>query len=319
MAKQGLTTAHGSSIFPLVLGGNTFGWTSDEETSRDVLDRFVAAGGNAIDTADVYSAWVPGNSGGESESTLGRWLQARGNRDNVFIATKVGQHPQFQGLSAKTIAAAADASLERLHTDHIDLYYAHFDDPSTPLEETVAAFEELVTSGKIGAVGISNYSEQRIEEWFTIARNNHMTLPVALEPHYNLVHRANFEHHLAAVSEREQLSVFPYFGLAAGFLTGKYRSKEDAQGKARADNVAQYLNSDGFALIDVLDAIAADHNVQVATVALAWLRQQPQITAPIASARTVEQLPALLASAKLQLGADEIQRLDTASQPFARQ
>ena len=315
---QGLTTAEGSTVFPLVLGGNTFGWTSDELTSEDVLDSFVAAGGNAIDTADVYSAWAPGNSGGESETILGEWLTKRGKRDDVLIATKVGKLAQSPGLSARNIKAAVDASLKRLRTDYIDLYYAHADDPCVDLEETVETFDELISLGKVRAIGLSNYSAQRIEEWFTIARNNNFTLPVALQPHYNLVFRTEFETTLAPVALRERLSVFPYYGLAAGFLTGKYRSKGDAKGQERGDWVDEYLNAQGFAVVDALDAVAHAHGVPIATVALAWLRQQATVTAPIASARNVEQLPALLASANLQLSPNEINSLDKASKPFAR-
>lgn len=308
--------ADGLEAFPLALGGNTFGWTSDEAASRAVLDEYVAAGGNLIDTADSYSAWIPGNSGGESEIILGRWLAARGNRDRVIVATKVAQHPQYQGLSAPNVAAAANESLLRLGTDHIDLYYAHFDDPKTPLEETAQAFDKLVKAGKVLAVGLSNYTAERIEEWFHIARENGFALPVALEPHYNLVARGDYERALAPIAEREGLAVFPYFSLAAGFLTGKYRSAADASGKARQDSVNPYLTAEGFAVIDALDSVAQAHNAQIASVALAWLRSRPQITAPIASARTPEQLPALITSASLELTDDELTALDQISQPF---
>ena len=306
------------TVFPLVLGGNTFGWTSDEATSRKVLDEYVEAGGNFIDTADVYSAWAPGNAGGESEIILGRWLAVRGNRDNVVIATKVSEHPQYKGLSHDNVLAAANESLLRLGVDAIDLYYAHFDDKNTPLEETAAAFDELVKAGKIRAIGLSNYTADRIEEWFRIARENRYALPVALEPHYNLVARGNYERTLAPVAARENLAVFPYFSLAAGFLTGKYRSAADAEGKARQGMVADYLNADGFALIDVLDEVAQAHDTAIATVSLAWLRHQSEVAGPIASARTPEQLPALLDSVSLDLTADELAVLDQASAPFAK-
>ncbi|PLS30623.1 alcohol dehydrogenase [Bifidobacterium margollesii] len=305
-------------VFPLVLGGNTFGWTSDEDTSRKVLDAYVEAGGNFIDTADVYSAWAPGNAGGESEIVLGRWLAVRGNRDEMVIATKVSEHPQYKGLSHDNVIAAANASLLRLGIDTIDLYYAHFDDRNTPLEETVAAFDELVKAGKIRAIGLSNYTAERIEEWFRIAREHGYALPVALEPHYNLVARGNYERTLAPLAARENLAVFPYFSLAAGFLTGKYRSAADAEGKARQGMVADYLTDDGFKLIDALDAVAKAHDAQIATVSLAWLRHRPQVAGPIVSARIPEQLPALLASADLDLTADEIDALDAASAPFAK-
>lgn len=306
------------TVFPLVLGGNTFGWTSDEATSRKVLDEYVEAGGNFIDTADVYSAWAPGNAGGESEIILGRWLAVRGNRDDVVIATKVSEHPQYKGLSHDNVIAAANESLLRLGVDVIDLYYAHFDDKNTPLEETAAAFDELVKAGKIRAIGLSNYTADRIEEWFHIARENGYALPVALEPHYNLVARGNYERTLAPVAARENLAVFPYFSLAAGFLTGKYRSAADAEGKARQGMVADYLNADGFALIDALDEVAKVHDTAIATVSLAWLRHQSEVAGPIASARTPEQLPALLDSVSLDLTADELAALDQASAPFAK-
>lgn len=305
-------------VYPLVLGGNTFGWTSDEQTSRAVLDAYVEAGGNFIDTADVYSAWAPGNAGGESEIILGRWLAVRGNRDHVVIATKVSEHPQYKGLSHDNVIAAANESLLRLGIDTIDLYYAHFDDKNTPLEETAAAFDELVKAGKIRAIGLSNYTADRIEEWFQIAREHDYALPVALEPHYNLVTRGNYERTLAPVAERENLAVFPYFSLAAGFLTGKYRSAADAEGKARQGMVADYLTDDGFALVDALDQVAKEHGTAIATVALAWLRHRPQVAGPIASARTPEQLPALIDSVSLDLTADEIALLDKASEPFTK-
>ncbi len=303
----------GPEIYPLVLGTNTFGWTSSENETRTVLDDFVTAGGNLIDTADVYSAWVPGHSGGESEIMLGRWLATSGKRSKVLIATKVSQHPQYPGLAARNIEAAANESLLRLGTDVIDLYYAHFDDAKTPLEETAAAFDKLVKEGKIRAIGISNYSAERVEEWFRIARANNLTLPVALEPHYNLVTRKHYERNLLPVARREHLAVFPYFALAAGFLTGKYRSEDDLQGKQRAGMVKGYFSKEGLDVVAALDDVANAHHVAIATVALAWLRHQPQIAGPIASARIPEQLPALLDSTKLELGDDELARLDKVS------
>jgi aryl-alcohol dehydrogenase-like predicted oxidoreductase len=307
----------GIDIYPLVLGGNTFGWTSDEKTSREVLDEFVSAGGNLIDTADVYSAWAPGNSGGESEIVLGRWLTARAKRDDVLIATKVSQHPQYQGLSADNVEAAANESLLRLGTDYIDLYYAHFDDEKTPLEETVAAFDKLVKEGKVRAIGISNYSADRIRQWFDIARANDFTLPVALEPHYNLVTRKNYEENLLPVAQQENLAVFPYFALASGFLTGKYRTEEDLKGKQRSGMVKDYFTPAGLEVVAELDRIAKAREVSIATVSLAWLRHQPQIAAPIASARIPEQLPALLESTKLSLSEEELSQLDEVSAKVA--
>ena len=303
----------GIEVFPLNLGGNTFGWTSDEATSFQVLDAFIEAGGNFVDTADGYSAWVPGNSGGESETIIGKWLAARGNRDSVVVATKVSQHPQFRGLAATNVAAAADASLTRLGTDRIDLYYAHYDDQNTPLEETAGAFDALVKAGKVRAIGVSNYTPERIREWFEIARRNDFTLPVALQPHYNLVERKTYERDFAPIAAAEGLAVLPYYGLASGFLTGKYRTTDDLSNGPRGGGAKTYLTEDGLAVIKVLSDIADTHGVAPATVALAWLRGRPDVAAPIASARTVEQLPALIASATLELTADDIAALDDAS------
>ncbi|MET3511646.1 aldo/keto reductase [Plantibacter sp. MCCC 1A11337] len=298
------------SVFPLNLGGNVFGWTADRQTSFDILDAFVAGGGNFIDTADGYSAWVPGNTGGDSERLIGEWQELRGNRDELVIATKVSQHPDFTGLAADNILKAADASLERLRTDHIDLYYAHFDDESVPLEETVTALSSLVDAGKVRHLGISNYSAARIAEWFEIVEAKGLHRPIALQPHYNLVER-EFEGELRTIAEREQLAVLPYFSLAKGFLTGKYREGSSVD-SVRAEGAQAYL-ADHAALLPVLDEVAAAHGVSVATVSLAWLRSQPTVAAPIASARTVEQLPDLLASATLELSADELAALTAAS------
>ncbi|WP_426738792.1 aldo/keto reductase [Plantibacter sp. 2H11-2] len=298
------------SVFPLNLGGNVFGWTADRQTSFDILDAYVAGGGNFIDTADGYSAWVPGNTGGDSERLIGEWQELRGNRDELVIATKVSQHPDFQGLAADNILKAADASLERLRTDHIDLYYAHFDDESVPLEETVTALSSLVDAGKVRHLGISNYSAARIAEWFEIVEAKGLHRPIALQPHYNLVER-DFEGELRTIAEREQLAVLPYFSLAKGFLTGKYREGSSVD-SVRAEGAQAYL-ADHAALLPVLDEVAAAHGVSVATVSLAWLRSQPTVAAPIASARTVEQLPDLLASATLELSVDELAALTAAS------
>ncbi|MBL7262086.1 aldo/keto reductase [Paractinoplanes lichenicola] len=303
----------GIEVFPLNLGGNVFGWTSDEATSHRVLDAFVEAGGNFVDTADGYSAWVPGNSGGESETIIGSWFAARGHRDRVVLATKVSTHPQFQGLAAANVAAAADASLSRLRTDYIDLYYAHYDDANTPLEETAGAFDALVKAGKVRAIGVSNYSAARIREWFEIARRNGFALPVAVQPHYNLVERTAYERDIAPVAEAEGLAVLPYYALAAGFLTGKYRTEADLASGPRGGGAKQYLTEDGLAVVKVLTDIAATHGVEPATVALAWLRTRKNVAAPIASARSTEQLPALIASATLNLAADELAALDEVS------
>jgi aryl-alcohol dehydrogenase-like predicted oxidoreductase len=300
-------------VFPLGLGGNTFGWTSDKETSFAVLDAYVAGGGNSVDSADSYSAWAPGNVGGESETIIGEWTRARGNRDSVIIATKVFSHPQFRGLSPKNVIAAAEASLARLQTDRIDLYYAHRDDPDVPVAEAAGAFHELQVAGKIRYVGLSNYTAPRVREWSAVAAAEGFAPPVAIQPLYNLVERAAYETSLAPVAAELGLGVLPYYGLAAGFLAGKYRSASDHAGAARQPGATRYLTSPtGPAVLAALDAISSERGVAQATVALAWLRTRPNVSAPLASARTVDQLPALLASATLDLTADEIQALDKA-------
>lgn len=311
-------TVIGSSdldVFPLGLGGNTFGWTSDKDTSFAVLDAFVAAGGNHIDSADSYSAWAPGNVGGESETVIGEWIAARGNRDSVVIATKVGRKPRARGLARSNVLAAADASLSRLQTEYIDLYYVHGDDNTdAPLDEAVGVFHELQQAGKIRHVGLSNFTAPRLREWFAVAAAAGYAPPVALQPHYNLVERASYESSLAPVAAELGLGVLPYYALASGFLAGKYRYAGDLAGAARQPGASRYLEtSAGPAVLAALDAVAADRGVEQATVALAWLRTRPNVVAPLASARTVEQLPALLASVQLDLTADEVEALDKAS------
>src|SRR4051812_13024306 len=240
-------------VYPLSLGGNVFGWTADRQTSFDVLAAYVGAGGNFVDTADGYSAWVPGNTGGDSERILGEWFAARGNRDEVVLATKVSQHPDFKGLAADNIRRAADASLERLQSDYIDLYYAHFDDQTVPLEETVGALSELVDAGKVRYIGISNYSPERIDEWFRITEREGLHSAVALQPHYNLVERA-YETSYRPIAEREGLGVMPYFALAAGFLTGKYRDGVTVD-SARAGGAAKYLDETGRPVLSALTTL----------------------------------------------------------------
>jgi aryl-alcohol dehydrogenase-like predicted oxidoreductase len=300
-------------VFPLALGGNVFGWTADEDRSVAVLDAYAEAGGNFVDTADSYSAWAPGNSGGESETIIGNWMAARGNRDRIVVATKVSQHPEAKGLARDTVRRAIDASLRRLRTDHVDLYYAHFDDADTPLEETVSAFGELVREGKVRYIAASNYTAERLEEWLKITEAESLPRIVALQPHYNLVERDTFESGLRTVAARENLSVVPYYALASGFLTGKYRDGA-AVDSPRAGGAAAYLDDQGRRVLAVLDEVAAAHDTSVATVALAWLAAQPTVVAPLASARTVEQLPDLLAVADLRLTDDELQRLTRASE-----
>jgi aryl-alcohol dehydrogenase-like predicted oxidoreductase len=298
-------------VFPLALGGNVFGWTSDRDASFAILDAFTEGGGNLVDTADGYSAWVPGHSGGESETLIGEWIARTGRRDDLVIATKVSTHPAFAGLAPENVQAAADASLARLGTDVIDVYYAHFDDDSVPLEDTVAAFSGLVDAGKVRAIGVSNYSAERIDEWMAVTEANGFHAPVALQPHYNLVER-DFEGALRERAERYDLGVFPYFSLAKGFLTGKYRGGAVVD-SPRAGGASEYSNARGDAVIEALDAVAAAHGASLASVALAWLREQPTVVAPIASASRVDQLPDLLASATLSLTPEQIASLSAAS------
>ncbi len=293
---------------PLVLGGNTFGWTSDRDESFAVLDAFVEAGGRSIDTADSYSAWVPGNSGGESEAIIGEWMRSRGRRDSIVIATKVSSLPTRRGLSPDNVRAAVDDSLRRLQTDRIDLYYAHRDDPDVPQEEYVAVFDELVKAGKVREVGASNFSPERLESALAIAERGGLTPFTVAQDKYNLVERG-VEGELVPVLERHGIVELPYSGLASGFLTGKYRPGA-AVDSARAAAAGAYLEDErAVRLLGVLDEVAAAHGTSVSAVALAWLRQQPTVAAPIASARTVDQLPALVESFGLELAADEIGRL----------
>jgi len=299
-------------VLPIALGTNTFGWTADRDESFEILDAFVAGGGSLVDTADSYSAWAPGNSGGESETIIGEWIASRGGREQLVVATKVSSHPEYKGLSAANIAAAAPESLRRLQTDRIDLYFAHYDDPDTPLEETVTAFAELVDRGVVRYVGLSNYTADRIAAWIETAQRLGVGAPVALQPHYNLLHREPFESELRPLALQHELGVLPYFGLAAGFLTGKYRSPEDAEGVTRGSMVAAYLTDAGFAVADEVRAIAQPP----ASVALAWLRTRPSVVAPIAGATKVEHVPPLLAAATLELDATESERLERVSDAF---
>jgi aryl-alcohol dehydrogenase-like predicted oxidoreductase len=300
-------------VFPLSLGGNVFGWTADEATSFAVLDAYAAAGGNFIDTADSYSAFAPGNQGGESETIIGKWVEARGNRSDVVIATKVSQHPEFQGLSAANIKAAADASLRRLGTDHIDLYYTHWDKVEVPVEEIIGALDELVKAGKVRQIAASNISPERLTASLDFSDREGLARYVAVQPHYNLVSRDTYEGELLDVVERNGLSALPYFALASGFLTGKYRPGTTVD-SPRAGRAAQYLESErGQKVLTALDEVARAHDAPVATVALAWLAARPTVAAPIASARTVEQLPALLGVAELELTDAEIAQLTDAS------
>ncbi|MFI6467217.1 aldo/keto reductase [Streptomyces sp. NPDC050528] len=300
-------------VFPLSLGGNVFGWTADEATSFAVLDAYAAAGGNFVDTADSYSAFAPGNHGGESETIIGKWVKARGNRSDVVIATKVSQHPDFPGLSAANIKAAADASLRRLDTDHIDLYYTHFDKVEVPVEEIIGALDQLVKAGKVRHIAASNITPERLRASLDFSEREGLARYVALQPHYNLVSRDTYEGELSALAAQEGLSAVPYFALAAGFLTGKYRPGTTVD-SPRAKGAEKHLATErGRQVLSALDEIAQAHDAPVATVALAWLAAQPTVAAPIASARTVEQLPALLGVAELELTDAEITRLTEAS------
>lgn len=304
-------------IFPLALGGNTFGWTSDEAASFEILDAFTAGGGNFVDTADSYSAFADGNSGGESETIIGNWTRARGNRDDVVIATKVSQHPEFRGLAADNIRAAADASLSRLQTDHIDVYYAHYDDEKTPLVESLAAFDGLVEAGKVRHVAISNYSPARVREWLELTKENGFAPPIALQPHYNLVARRDYEGELQNLAVENDLGVFPYFSLAAGFLTGKYRTREDLAGKQRERLTTGYFSDAGLDVVQGLREIAESRAAEISTVALAWLLARPGVTAPIASASKISQLPALLDAPALALTSQEVEKLTVLSDAVA--
>ncbi|MFF2174785.1 aldo/keto reductase [[Kitasatospora] papulosa] len=300
-------------VFPLALGGNVFGWTADEERTFAVLDAYVAAGGNFIDTADSYSAWIPGNEGGESETLIGKWLAARSRRDDVVIATKVGAHPSYKGLSPTTIKAAAEASLRRLGTDHIDLYYTHFDDESVPVEEIVTALDQLVKAGTVREIAASNISPERLRASLEFSEREGLARYVALQPHYNLVSRDTYEGPLQDTAAAAGLAAVPYFALAAGFLTGKYRPGTTVA-SARAEGAGKHLETErGRKVLAALDRIAQEHDAEIATVALAWLASRPTVTAPIASARTVEQLPALVAVADLRLSEQELAELTEAS------
>ena len=304
----------GLDVSTLCLGTNVFGWTADEAASHAVLDAYVAGGGTFVDTADVYSAWIPGNSGGESETIIGTWLAKNPDkRDDLVIATKGSQLAPNKGLGRDAILAAADASLKRLQTDRIDLYWAHYDDAGTPLEETLGAYRELIDAGKVRAIGASNYSGARLTEALAIADREGLPRYVALQPEYNLVDREDYEATLAPVVAEHDIAVVPYFALAKGFLTGKYRPGGDAVDSPRAPAAAAYLDNGGAAVLEALDEVAGAHGVPVAAIALAWLAAQPQVVSPIASARTVAQLEDLLPVETITLTGDEVARLTQAT------
>ena len=301
-------------VSTLCLGTNVFGWTADEAASHAILDAYVAGGGNFIDTADAYSAWLPGNEGGESESIIGSWLAAHPERrDDLVVATKVGSLASAKGLSRASILKGAEDSLRRLQSDRIDLYWAHVDDQSTPLEETLGAFGELIAAGKVRAIGASNYSAARLAEALEVSRRESLPAYVALQPNYNLMDRADYEDGPAAVVAEHGLATVPYFGLARGFLTGKYRPGGPDVDSPRAPAASAYLERGGAAVLDALDAVAAAHDAPMAAIALAWLAAQPTVVSPIASARTVRQLEDLLPVNRLALTADEVAQLSAAS------
>ena len=307
----------GLLVSPLMLGGNVFGWTADEPTSFRILDRFVDAGGNFIDTADVYSRWAEGHEGGESETILGRWFQQSGKRDKVVLATKLGMDMGGGrvGLRPEYIREAVDASLQRLGTDRIDLYQAHKDDPDTPLADTLGAFSELTAAGKVRAIGASNYTADRLRAALELADTQGLPRYESLQPHYNLLERAEYENTLEPVVQEFGIGCVPYFALAAGFLTGKYRSAADVEGKARGKAVGKYANEHGFAMVKALEEIAQEVGGNATQVALAWLMAQPSITAPIASATSLEQLEDLIQAAELQLPAAALEKLNSVSRP----
>jgi len=305
------------AIAPLVLGGNVFGWTADRKKSFDVLDRFLAAGLNAIDTADVYSAWAPGNSGGESETIIGEWMKARGNRERVIVITKVGSPmgKGKEGLKPHYIAEAVEASLKRLQVDAIDLYLSHWPDMATPIEETLGAYQRLIDEGKIRWCGASNLSVKLLEAALATSKAKGLPRYEVLQPEYNLADRHEFEHGLADLCERDEIGVITYFSLAKGFLSGKYRSEADLANSPRGDGVKAYLNPRGFRILDALEAVAGRRKAKPAEVALAWVMARPGVTAPIASATSVEQTDSLARATELALTQADIDALNAASAP----
>ncbi len=306
----------GISVAPLALGGNVFGWTIDQKKSFEVLDAFVDAGFDLIDTANMYSAWVPGNQGGESETIIGAWLQATGKRDKVRLATKVGMPmgDGSQGLKRDYILRSAEESLKRLQTDRIDLYQSHKDDAETPFEETLSAYDTLIKQGKVLAIGASNYDAPRLRETLAVSAGHGLPAYVSLQPEYNLFDRQGFEEALEPLCLEAGLGVIGYYSLASGFLSGKYRSEADLGKSARGASIGKkYLNERGFRILAALDEVAAAHQTAPAVIALAWLMQRPSVTAPIASATSVEQLAELIKAAHCRLANDDIVKLERAS------
>ncbi|HEX8426740.1 aldo/keto reductase [Hymenobacter sp.] len=307
----------GLHIAPLVLGGNVFGWTADEAASFKVLDAFVAGGGNAIDTANVYSAWVPGHKGGESEAVIGKWLKQRGRRDDVLILTKVGMEmgDGSKGLAKAYIKQQVEDSLRRLNTDYIDLYQSHKDDESLPVTEPLEAYADLIKEGKIRAIGASNYSASRLREALDASAQHNLPRYESLQPEYNLYARAGLENELLPLTQERQVGIIPYFGLASGFLTGKYRTEADLSKSIRGSSIGpKYLNDRGLKILAALDAVVArQEQATPAQVALAWIMAQPGLTAPIASGTSPEQITELLRATELQLSPQDLQELGEAS------
>ena len=305
----------GIEVSPLCFGGNIYGWTVDEPTSFQLLDAFVGEGFEFIDTADVYSRWVSGHEGGESETIVGNWLKQRGNRANVIIATKVGMEmgTEKKGLAKSYIMQAAEDSLRRLQTDYINLYQSHRDDPETPLEETLEAYDQLIRQGKVRAIGASNYTGERLASARQVSQAKRLPTYECLQPHYNLYDRADYEQNIAPVVQEQGIGVIPYFALASGFLTGKYRSEADYSKSARGQGMKKYLNERGFRILDALDQVAKQYEANPARVAIAWLSAQPGITAPIASATSLSQLNDLVESTRLHLDTSALTLLNEAS------
>lgn len=309
----------GLSTRPLALGGNAFGWTAAEKASFAVLDRFAGAGFSLIDTADTYSKWVPGNSGGESETIIGKWLKARGKRDDVLIATKLGGEmgPGMQGLSAAYIKKAVEASLRRLQTDYIDLYQSHYSDDAVSYEETLGAYADLIKQGKVRAIGVSNHTIDQLKVALAAGKAHNLPRYEVLQPLYNLYDRAEFEQVFAPFCRAEQIGVISFYALASGFLSGKYRTEADVKASKRARSNSRYMTPRGFKILDALDAVAAQTGLKQAQIALAWVVAQPDVTAPISSATSVEQLDELIGAAQMTLSAEALALLNAASAPDA--
>jgi aryl-alcohol dehydrogenase-like predicted oxidoreductase len=302
---------------PITLGCNVFGWTADEKTSFALLDAWLAAGFNFLDTADVYARWVKGGTGGDSETIIGKWLKARGNRDKIVLATKLGieMAPGKKGLSRAYMQTAVEASLRRLQTDYIDLYQSHRDDPDTPIEETLSAYADLIKAGKVREIGASNYAADRLAESLKISTEKGLPRYQSLQPQYSLVERDGFEGPLEDLCLAEKVGVIGYYSLASGFLTGKYKSKADAEGRARGRGAEKYLNDYGFGVIKALEEVAAKYEAKPGQIAIAWLIARPSVTAPIASVTTLEQVAELAEAAEIELDEESIAKIDAASKP----